>query len=373
MTLVTSVQAYTTGIASVDQFRANSVDIYELITINYTTIGTEGSSIAVIRSDGQLMQDVQARAAGELGSNERIELLPEVRSVWSQTAMNLMALPFGTYNPANTTYWVQRSFTNKTIAYLNVTTTFNNASMIATNAYSGYRFQATLLPAYDVAYDWCTTNGAILNSVDEINLTTTMNSKIVDFLVVEMSEEMEPDLNLNDGYQAIPVSAGFAWGELAKFIIKIVLLILAAVTIIVTAPSWANWFDFSTYNDYHPDQSIDINWTVPGLNESALWEQYLDHCAVLNQTPTMEGYTEWIKVIYGQATPKISVNPGWNNNFTTTPGDKPDNILTSIIAFLSDLGPLIMAIIIIVAFIFGFMLIYKGYKRMSDWISPKDA
>lgn len=369
---IAQAHAYGTGISSVDQFRNNSIDVYQLITFNYTIVGTESSAIAVIRNDGQLAENVQANAVDTLGSNNRIELVPNVKSVWSQTPYEIMQTSFGNYTEAS--YLMQRTFLNATSAYFNVTDLVNNETGRNTVVQSGYKFQATLLPAEDVAYDWCRKHNAILNSVDNVNLSVISNSDIVDFLCIQTSEEMDVDTNLDNGYQAVPVSAGeILTTAVVSLIIKLVLIILAATVLIVWACVGYVPFDFSsqviTY--YQPDQSYNVNWTAPNLNESQMWQAYLDHCDDISETPTIEGYTEFVKNFY-EATKPPTGGATWNNNFTNEGGDPPGNVLTNIIAFLKNLLPLIIAIIIVVAFVFGFVLIIRVIRSVSNYIpSPK--
>lgn len=359
VTPISRIQAYTSGIRSVDQFRNEYIDVYQLITINYTDIGTGGSAIAIIRSDGQLSSDVQANAITDLGSNARIEVRPEIRSVWRQTPSQVMQISYGDYTEENTTYLVKRTFENRTVAYLNYSNTFfNQTELLSTEQHTGYRYEATLLPPYDIAYYWCQENGAVLNSIDNVNLSVTQNRKLVDFIAVQYSEPMEPDLDLSDGYDGVPVSASFALtATFASLIWKLVIIIAGAICFLAVILTGWTPFDYSTNVDYNPDQSIDFDWG----NSSEHWDTYESICGTTGTTPTMEGFLEYLKTISEMLPDAFS----WNNDLNITGAEPGTSFLTGIVAFLTDLFPLIMMVIIIVALAFGGILIYRGLKMVS--------
>lgn len=345
--------------SSADQFRSESCDIYQLITINYTAIGAEGSSIAIIRSDGSFIESVQTRAAaaGAVSSDDRIELIPDVRSVWNQRGIDIIQIPGANYE--NASYMVQRTYTNNTVGYLNLSTNFNS-----TATWSGYRYQYILLPAYDVAYDWCRRNGAVLNSVDAVNLTIDANERLVDMLTVQISDYMTPDLNLDDGYDGAPVIGAIdpaTLSLLAGLTVKLVLIILAFVAFLyaVNAGVFDHWFDFSTNQNNTADQHLDVPWTTD--NTTAHWDDYETICNASGNEATYEGFMEYLKTL-GEMSPVIA--PTWNNNWTANPtGSGSGNVLTSIVAFIKDLLPLIIAVIIVIAFVVAFVMIYRAAKR----------
>lgn len=353
---LTQAHAYSTGMSSADQFRAESCDIYQLITINYTQIGATGSSIAIIRSDGCLAENVQANAAGNLGGESRIELIPDVRSVWSKTGGEIIAIPGANYD--NASYLIQRTYTNNTVSYLNVTESYNNASIRSQERFSGNRYQYILLPPYDVAYHWCQKNNAVLNSVDNVNMTIDMNERLVDLLVIQASYNMTPDLNLDDGYSGYPTIGGIA--NMAEMICRIVLIVAIVTIAVIWALTGYTPFDFSSNPVNNPSQDVNVGWN---LSDDANWDAYEAICNASGIEPTFEGFMEYLKTL-GDLAPVVT--PTWNNNWTNAGGASNENVLTSIVAFIQDLLPLIIAIIIVIAFVVGFVMIYRFAKRFMS-------
>lgn len=372
MTPITRITAYTTGIASVDQFRRDSVDVYQLITINYTVVGGGGSAITVIRSDTSIADQVQTNA---IGTTDRVELYPEMRSVFSQNGRAILAWDHGIYDE-NTTYMVHETFFNGTRRLYNITDLYHNATLAPTATFTGYKYQAVLLPPRDVANYWCQTHNAILNSVDEVNLTMNFEPKLVQALTIQISENMTPDNNLANGYNGIPISAGIATIIIsaAAILIKCIGYTLVAVGVgigfaaVIGALMGNPLIDRSVHIEDNDEQTLNVNWTTPTMNQTELWAAYEEWATAAGTIPTVEGYYVWLDAYYTNIEKVTPDLPGMyiNENWSIGQGDEDGGFLTMITGFLEDIMPIVIMIVIIVAMVWGFGLISRFMGKRKN-------
>lgn len=377
-TMFTQAEAYSTGFDTIDQFRQDSVDVYQIITFNYTVIGGGGSHIQTITQTGQTIRDVRfhtgnpaidqlrSQAVDQLGSEDRWEIIPEVKYIYNAPFAEITRWDLGIYD--DTEYMLQRTNFSGYQEWQNVTSYVRNENAtvkVTPQTFTGTKFSMVLLPAQDIANQWCNDNGAILNSVDAVNTSIVCNNKFVNYLTVSESVELELDSNLRDGYDITPVNAtSLTVTAIVGLIIAISLAILAAtflISVILDRPI----FDFSTHVYYSADQTINVNWTTPTLNQTELYTQYLDFCTAVSQTPSVEGYYEWSKNYFDNIQKVAPELPtlSQNNNWSTNTGAPKSNVLTSIIGFIEELIPLVIMIVIIVAFVFGGIWLFRMIRR----------
>jgi len=361
---VTQAYAYAAPI-NVQRFQQENASVDQLITFTYTDLGTMSIKSMTIRNTGELTQEVIAHDSMSTTPNDDIGLSPNVRSVWNTNALALLNTGF---NYTGTEYLIEwatmdTGMVNKSIGYTDFTD--NVSQLVQISGLTGYAYSVTLLPAQDVANYYCQQHGYTLGNITAINYTSCALN--VNYVVIEQSEEMQPDNDLSNGYQAIPVSAGFVWMPWMGALIKYVILAVVCVIVAFELPAIFTAI-FGTQPDsapVHLGPDIDIN--VNGTNGLDLWNQYVTAMQSINVTPTVSGFPSsfdlWCKAI-GTAQPQIYINAPSNNTYTPP----PKTILTDILAFLKDLLPLIITIIIIVAFVFGFMLLVKIIRGVSSYI-----
>ena len=390
-TLCNTAFAYTTGFSAIDKFRNESVDVYQFITFNYTVIGGGGSFVQTIRSEGVMVDNfyiggknhplnllnAQAEnqmstfAEGNLGSETRGEIIPSAKYVWNVPAAEILKWDLGWYNE-NTTWVQQRTNITGYQKWLNVTEYINGENTTHTldpTLRTGTKFQMALLPAEDLAYDWCRKHNAVLNSVDAVNTSIKTRNIFVDYLTIQQTPALQVDTNLDDGYDIIPVNGSIAPAVIAAvgwLILKIAIAVAAiifAVSFIVTGGN--SIFDFSSQTTFTADQNLYVNWTTPEVNQTQLYQDYLTFCGIVNQEPSAEGYYEWTNNHYDNIrsiTPELPTMEQ-NNNWTDTQGSGQKNILQTIIGFIADIIPIVIAIILIVAFIFAFLFIVRKIRQ----------
>jgi hypothetical protein len=355
----TNAHSYSTGISSVDDIRNNHVDIYQTITFNFTAIG--GGSAMTMTITNKLDVDkpviINGRATGGIGSEDRAELIPSVKSVWNQQPLSLIETvetqPFQ-FNYTETSYYVTQTYPhNNTVSYLNITgdqDIFNTEASKA--SYTGHKFEAVLLPARDVAADYCRRNGLIFNALVEENLTIDYDNGGISQLAIIKSENMTPDNNLADGYDGIPVSASAIVG-LGQLVYLIVKAILIAVVVIAAIFALLDYKPFAKtiINNVNQDNYF------PEYNATDDWNEYESIAIAANLTPTWEGYLAWLEQV-GKSRPDTTATQ--NNNFSI-PEDSGGGF-TFLSGFFENLGPIIQMVIIIIIVIVAIALILRFLK-----------
>ena len=367
-TCFANAKAYSTGFDTIDGFRANSIDVYQNIEVNYTIIGTGGSSITTIKNSGGMVDTVRfhnplrdqlmsyggaltTQTPAELGSEDRWEFLPETQAIFMNDFQSMMRWDWGVYSTTNTTVVQTQTFFNGTQNlndigqyYFNQNGTVNMDKTQQT----GILYSTILLPAEDIALDWGKKNNAIINSIDNITTEIVGNTEFVDFLTIQQSVPMIPDTNLQDGYDIIPVNAsdfGISW--IIGIAIAFFIVALGVDILLNDDPI----FDFSTNVVYSADQTLNVNWSTPEFNDTELYNMYLDFASTIGVEPTVEGYYEWSRERFANIQaispelPAMTMSNNWS-----TQGGASQNGITGIFGFIGDLLPIIIAALIIGAF-----------------------
>jgi hypothetical protein len=370
---ITQAHAYAKPL-NIQQFEQDHAQVTQLINFTYSEFGTEELKSMTIKSTSQLTQEITAHDSIVTNPQDDIGGLPQIKDVFNTNCLSMLTSS-NIFNFTETKYYLEMVASNDsktaTVNYYDIT---KNASMLArVNGQTGFLYSAILLPPRDVANYYCQQHGYTLGSVT--NISYANNLKNVDFIAIGQSEKMQPDNNLGDGYQAIPVAAPFAWALVYAFawiIIKTFLIILAGAMLmnLIIVP-FINALKPSVPAISNPRQSIDI--TLEGVNVTALWNAYKDYCTLAGVMPTLVGsdtsFDQFCRDI-GEAQPRIYINQTMINNVPP----EPANALTDFLAFLQNLGPLIIMIIIIVAFIFGGIMIVKVVRKVSSYIpEPKKS
>jgi len=352
---------------NVERFQQENASVDQLITFTYSELGVEGFKTMTIPNNGKVTQEVIAHDSMSTTPADDLGIMPIVKSVWDTNAFSLLNTG---YNYTGTKYLLQwatmdAGMANISVCYTDVTENASRLTQIS--GLTGYTYSVTLLPPQDVANYYCQKYGYTLQNITAINYTSSMIN--VDYLVIEQSEPMQADNDLSNGYQGLPVSAplGELGAQLAKYLVTAIVAI-----ILICGVTWG----VAELLGYHKPPSnpvtqegSSVTIIINGTNGLDLWNQYVTAMEAINVTPTVSGFPSsfdlWCQAI-GLAQPKIYINAPTNNTYT--PPTQPKTLLTDILAFLADLGPLIISIIIIVAFIFGFILIVKVIRTVKSYI-----
>jgi hypothetical protein len=380
---INKAYAQASPIATMEDFRDRSIDVYQNITINYTQIGGGGSFLHTIRSDGRIIEEVNGIVIGRqtagLGAEARIEVAPSIRNEYTITQTQMMhindyeGLNFN-YTPS--TYYYQRTNFSGYQTWYDISTVAkgeNTTYFINPKTFTGTKFTTFLLPPYDVAYDYCRKHNLVLNGIENITTHVEGDTDFVDFLTIQKTEALVPDTNLDDGYDLTPVSAPFPIWAVKAIVIAVVALVILLGTLLVTdALGITNLFgagDQFNQIDNAPSQNIYYNWTTPEINQTALFQSYLDFTNATGETPSMEGYYEFTNNYFDNIQKITPEAPTFRQDNNWSSGIEAEQNSGSLLSgFLSGIMPIIQIIIIIIAFVFGMVLVVRalGYLRSKD-------